>query len=132
MNFRKEMIEKAKAAASPEELTAMAKAEGISLTETEAAEYFNLLHGGMQALSDEELNAVAGGKGGSSDPDYPDPKYKVGQHVFIIDMNHHAIISYIGNYVAEKGYYYYLTDFDSGESIWCPALLETMNVTVVN
>ena len=62
MQFSKEQIEKAASATSAEELLAMAKADGIELTENEAAEYFSFLHN-SGSLSSEELSRVAGGKG---------------------------------------------------------------------
>ena len=74
------MIEKAKKAASAEEIMAMAKSEGIPLSEAEAANYYDLLHG-TRPLSDDELGCVAGGKGGNSEPPKPDPKIRAGQIV---------------------------------------------------
>ena len=62
MNFSKEMIEKAKTASSAEELIEMAKKEGVELSTADAEMYFSFLKG-SQPLSDEELEAVAGGKG---------------------------------------------------------------------
>ena len=55
-----ELIEKARAAKSAEELMAIAKENGMEMTEEEAAEYFAQLHKSGE-LSDEELDAVAGG-----------------------------------------------------------------------
>ena len=63
MNVSKELLEKAKAAKSAEELLAMAKAENIELTEEQAAKAFAELNK-MGELSDEELDNVAGGGGG--------------------------------------------------------------------
>lgn len=61
MNITKEMVEKAKTAASPEELLTMAKAEGIELTAAEAETFHGFFSSGRE-LSDEELSQVAGGK----------------------------------------------------------------------
>ena len=80
MNFNPEQIQKAKAAASAAELLELAKAEGIELTEAEAEQYYSFLNTGSDCeLPDDALEAVAGGKGSSD----PDPKYKVGQHLWL-------------------------------------------------
>ena len=63
MNVSKELLEKAKAAKSAEELLALAKAEKVELTEEEAAKAFAELHK-MGELSDAELDNVAGGCAG--------------------------------------------------------------------
>ena len=60
MNFTREMIEKARSASSAEELLEMARAEGIEITEAEAAQYYDFLHTSRE-LTDEELSQVAGG-----------------------------------------------------------------------
>ena len=81
MQFSKEQIEKASSAASAEELLAMAKADGIELTEEEAKHYYDVLHEEalfeeqLRTLSEEELANVSGGsqcKGGKTySSDYP-------------------------------------------------------------
>ena len=61
MKFTTEQIERAAACESAEELQSVAKAEGIELTDEEAEAYFaelNDVH-----VSDDELDAVAGGGG---------------------------------------------------------------------
>ena len=63
MYVSKELLEKAKAAKSAEELLALAKAEKVELTEEQAAKAFAELNK-MGELSDEELDNVAGGGGG--------------------------------------------------------------------
>ena len=75
MNFTNEQINKAKQAKTVEELLAIAKENGVELTEEQAKEYFAELHKEGE-LSDEELEAVAGGKD-------PDPKFQVGDRVVI-------------------------------------------------
>ena len=55
-----ELIEKAKAAKSAEELLALAKENNVELTEEEAKTYFEQLNANG-AVSDDELDAVAGG-----------------------------------------------------------------------
>ena len=60
-NFNAEMIEKAKAAKSAEELLELAKANGMEITADEAATYFAQLNPANGALNDDDLDAVAGG-----------------------------------------------------------------------
>ena len=59
MNVNAEMIEKAKAARSAEELLDLAKAEGIDMTEDEAEKYFEQIS--SLTLDDELLDMVSGG-----------------------------------------------------------------------
>ena len=67
-NLTPELIAKAKAAKSAEELFALAKENNVELTEEEAKTYFEQLNANG-AVSDEELDAVAGGFLGISCPD---------------------------------------------------------------
>ena len=67
-NFTPELIAKAKAAKSAEELLALAKANNVEMTEEEAKTYFEQLNANG-AVSDDELGAVAGGFLGISCPD---------------------------------------------------------------
>ena len=67
-NFNAEMIEKAKAAKSAEELLELAKANGVEMTADEAATYFAQLNPKSGELDDDDLDAVAGGAGGCGDP----------------------------------------------------------------
>ena len=60
-NLSKEMIEKAKGAKSAEELLELAKANGVEMTEGEAATYFAQLDTKSFELGDDDLDAVAGG-----------------------------------------------------------------------
>ena len=60
-NLTPEMIEKAKAAKSAEELLSIAKAGGVAMTAEEAATYFAQLNPKSGEISDDELDAVAGG-----------------------------------------------------------------------
>ncbi|MGN0813941.1 MAG: hypothetical protein ACI4MH_01760 [Candidatus Coproplasma sp.] len=55
-----DLIEKAKAAKSPEELLEMAKADNIELSAASAAKYYAEFHKSGE-LSDDELDNVAGG-----------------------------------------------------------------------
>jgi type III secretion system FlhB-like substrate exporter len=61
-NFTPELIAKAKAAKSAEELLELAKANNVELSETEAKTYFAQLNANG-AVSDDELDVVAGGLG---------------------------------------------------------------------
>lgn len=61
MKFTPEMIEKAKAAKTAEELMALAKENNIEMTEEEAKTYFAQLHPASGELSDDDLDNVAGG-----------------------------------------------------------------------
>lgn len=60
MGLNNEVLEKAKQADTAEELMAVAKENGVELTEEEAKSYFEQLHRSGE-LSDEELDNVAGG-----------------------------------------------------------------------
>ena len=62
-NLTPEMIDKAKAAKSAEELLEIAKANGVELTAEEAKTYFEQLKANS-AVSDDELDIVAGGSDG--------------------------------------------------------------------
>lgn len=64
MKFKKELIEKAKAAKSPEEIIVLAKENGADMTAKEAQTYFDQLNRTGE-LSDDELNNIAGGGCGS-------------------------------------------------------------------
>lgn len=60
-NFTPELIEKAKAAKSAEEILALAKAEGVEMTAEEAETCFGQLNPKSGELDDDDLDAVAGG-----------------------------------------------------------------------
>ncbi len=62
--FTAEQIEKAKQAKSAEELITLAKENKIELSAEEAKEYFERLNKSGE-ISDEELDNVAGGCGGT-------------------------------------------------------------------
>ena len=63
-NLTPELIDKAKAAKSAEELLEIAKANGVELTAEEAKTYFEQLSANS-AVSDDDLDAVAGGACGT-------------------------------------------------------------------
>ena len=71
MNLTAELLAKAKEAKSVEELLAIAKENGIALTEEEAAKYFAELNKEGEIAND-ELDNVSGGCGNSYDP-HTDP-----------------------------------------------------------
>ena len=60
-NLTPEMIEKAKAAKSAEELLEIAKANGVDMTADEAKTYFAQLSPKSGELDDDDLDNVAGG-----------------------------------------------------------------------
>ena len=60
-NFNAEMIEKAKAVKSAEELLALAKENNVEMTADEAATYFAQLNPKSGELNDDDLDSVAGG-----------------------------------------------------------------------
>ena len=74
INFTPEQLAAAKAAKSPEELVAMAKEAGITLSAEQAVNFFGNVKDGV--ISDDELDNVAGG--GSCNEPMPDrcPKCK--------------------------------------------------------
>ena len=92
MNFSKELLEKAKATKTVEELLELARKENINMTEKEATKIFADLHKSGE-LSDEELDNVAGGGCGGRFTPSPDGNvgserevvflYNVGQEVEI-------------------------------------------------
>ena len=94
MKYSKELIEKAKGAASAEELLKLAKAENIEMTAEEAEKAYAQLNQSGE-LSDDELDNVSGGGCFSSDVN-PSPSgaadtpeevvflYAIGQQVEVI------------------------------------------------
>ena len=81
-NFNVEMIEKAKAAKSPEELLELAKASNVEMTADEAATYFAQLNPMSGELSDDDLNKVFESFKNVADKDYTtniDPNKKIYQ-----------------------------------------------------
>ncbi|MBQ5329416.1 MAG: Nif11-like leader peptide family RiPP precursor, partial [Oscillospiraceae bacterium] len=59
--MNQELVNKARKAKSVEELLALAKENGIELTDEQAKEYFAQLNPTKGELSDDELEDVAGG-----------------------------------------------------------------------
>ena len=77
MELNKELLTKAKSAKSLEELIAIAKENGMELTEENAQAYFKLLNPQTGEIADDELDNVSGGGCGS-----PASKYSIGQNVW--------------------------------------------------
>ena len=113
MEFTKEMIEKAKAAKSAEELLELAKAEGVEMTAEEVEVRFAELNKKGE-LADEELDNVSGGgcdkkfsPGGAQECEKDVVHlYKVNQEVEVIDgfSTRDAVILELCTYV-KRGYY---------------------------
>ena len=79
-----ELLTKAKAAETAEELLTLAKENGAELTEESAKAYFDRLHPQTGELSDSELDNVSGGCGGGYDAGRPQPRFAVGETVLYI------------------------------------------------
>ena len=125
MNISKELLEKAKAAKTAEELLAMARKENIDMTEEEAAKAFAELQKNGE-LADEELDNVSGGGCGGDDNSSPDGRaksesavvfmYAVGQTVNVIgwSINEGTIKETKVKKVKGSYYPYYKVEYKSG------------------
>ena len=121
MELNKERVAKAKEAKTPEELMALAKENGIGLTEEEAKAYFDRLHPQTGELSDSELDNVSGGCGGGYDAGRPHPQFAVGETVLYIHSWLGAQrITATGKVVKrsyENGAWYYTLKIHDGSTI---------------
>ena len=121
MELTKELVAKAKEAKTPEELMALAKENGIGLTEEEAKAYFDRLHPQTGELSDSELDNVSGGCGGGYDAGRPQPRFAVGETVLYIQSWLGATrITATGKVVKrnyENGAWYYTLKIHDGSTI---------------
>ena len=108
MNVSKELLEKAKAAKSAEELLALAKNEGIELTAEQAAKAFAELNKTGE-LSDEELDNVSGGCKGRT------PKFSVNDRVSHKGSDGTEVYGTVVRIGQEKYYYVYYV-VDDGET----------------
>ena len=81
-NLTPEMIEKAKATKSADELLALSKENNVEITADEAATYFAQLNPKSGELDDDDLDAVAGGACADSN-DNDNPAVGVGDTVQI-------------------------------------------------
>ena len=114
MGFTKEMIEKAKAAKSAEELAEIARAEGVELTAEEAKMHFDELHKTGE-LSDEELDNVSGGRCNSKHSPAGEEEheedvvylYKVGQEVEVYTFSSYTKRATVVKAYAKECYGYY-------------------------
>ena len=79
-NLTPELIAKAKNAKTAEELLTLAKANGVELTADEAATYFVQLNA-KGALSDDDLDGVAGGGFLGCPNKEVEPEFKTGDRV---------------------------------------------------
>ena len=121
MELTKELVAKAKEAKTSEGLMALAKENGIGLTEEEAKAYFDRLHPQTGELSDSELDNVSGGCGGGYDAGRPHPQFAVGETVLYIHSWLGAQrITATGKVVKrnyENGAWYYTLKIHDGSTI---------------
>ena len=107
-NLTPEMIEKAKAAKSAEELLEVAKANGVEMTADEAATYFAQLNPQSGELDDDDLDAVAGGGCGASE----EASAPVAKNGDTVQMTNGATCkrcgSAVGKYIANSNTYVYI------------------------
>lgn len=111
MNFTNEQLTEAKAAKSAKELLALAKENGIELTEEEAAKYFAEFHKEGE-LSDDELDNVSGGCGESEEapPVQPEPLFHAGERYRVLGSRVNGQVEYLnilsdGRWLATTYYY---------------------------
>ena len=137
MNISKELLEKAKAAKTAEELLEMAKTENIELSAEEAAKAFAELHK-MGELSDEELDNVSGGCGRDYEPSGETPKFHVGDRLAMVHpvigrsvavrvtyvssvkscMNGVNVFTYNTEAIGNKDSYTNVAEYDLGIAEW--------------
>lgn len=121
MELTKELVAKAKEAKTPEELMALAKEDGIDMTEESAAVAFEQLNSKTGELSDSELDNVSGGCGGGYDAGRPHPQFAVGETVLYIHSWLGATrITATGKVVKrsyENGAWYYTLKIHDGSTI---------------
>ena len=121
MELNKELVAKAKEAKNPEELMALAKENGIDMTEERAASLFEQLNSKTNELSDSELDNVSGGCGGGYDAGRPHPQFAVGETVLYIHSWLGAQrITATGKVVKrnyENGAWYYTLKIHDGSTI---------------
>ena len=121
MELNKELVARAKEAKTPEELMALAKENGIDMTEESAASLFEQLNSKTSELSDSELDNVSGGCGGGYDAGRPHPQFAVGETVLYIHSWLGAQrITATGKVVKrsyENGAWYYTLKIHDGSTI---------------
>ena len=121
MELTKELVAKAKEAKTPEELMALAKENGVELTEESAAAYFDRLHPQTGELSDSELDNVSGGCGGGYVDGRPKPRFAVGETVLYIHSwigaNRITATGKVVKRSYEDGSWYYTLKIHDGSEI---------------
>ena len=118
MNLTNEQLAKATAAKSAEEILALARENGIKLTEEEAAKYFAALHKEGE-IADEELDNVSGGCG----DDGPRPIYSDNTRIRVWLQDGYCYPGTVesSHYVDYPfGCYYYWVVFDNGQRLDLP------------
>lgn len=113
MNLSDKVYQKAKTASSADELMRFAAEEGMSLGKDEAEKYFSFLHSSGK-LSDEEAEAITGGKGSD---DGPKPKYRIGQSVSFQNMEGYIESYYYSDF---QQAFYYMVLMENGEKYKFP------------
>ena len=119
MKLTPEQLTKVKQAKSAEELFALAKENGIEMTEEEAEKYFAELHKEGE-LADDELDNVSGGCG--EEMTQPEPqcesKYKVGSAVWFHDRWYTVgAMVWVQSENAWK-YYIYSSNYAASRNSW--------------
>ena len=97
----KELFQKAKQANSAEELKALAKENGVALTDEQAAALFSKLNASGE-LSEDELNSVSGGGCSSSSSSDGIRVYKAGtygkkSYSYTKYVDENGLIHYVGS-----------------------------------
>ena len=122
MELNSKLMELAKKASSAEEIVKLGAENGYSVTNEEAEKYLSLLKGNGP-LSDDELDAVAGGKEEEKKAEEekekdPDPKYHRGQVLWLgfpTSQNYmEVIILEVEFYVKGKGWRYLVNGVQYG------------------
>ena len=112
MELNSKLMELAKKASSAEEIVKLGAENGYSVTPEEAEKVLSLLKGNGP-LSDDEMEAVAGGMDGKGSKD-PDPKYHKGQVLWVgYPSTKNFLKVTIVNpefYTKEDGWRYYVTN----------------------
>ena len=117
MNLNSKLTELAKKASSAEEAVKLAVENGYSVTLEEAEKVLSLLKGNGP-MSDDELETIAGGK----EEDRPDPKYYVGQHLWIaFSATHNYLEVEVKaqlSYDQGRGWYYCVRVLENGQNYY--------------
>ena len=101
MDLNSKLMELVRKASSAEEIVKLGADHGYSVTNEEAEKVLSLLKGNGQ-MSDDELEAIAGGMDGKGEPKTPDPKFHKGQHLWV---GFHTTQNYLEVEVLEAEFY---------------------------